>query len=104
MIPAIYSPNSDIESAGISFSEKLNMSRSDFDIIPLDPASRDNIEYAVRLHNSNLSLNYLEDILYHRNCMRVYMDKTFESMQSMMSRISMLENELKETSNDNKER
>jgi len=71
-------------------------------MVSVDPANPDNTEYAVRLSNSNLSLNYLEEILYHRNCMKVYMDKTFESMQGMMSRISVLENELREQSDSNK--
>lgn len=104
LLPAVYSESSDINGASATFAEKLNLSTSDFDIIPLDPASEDITEYAVRLHNSNLSLNHLEEILYHRNCMKVYMDKTFESMQCMMSRISLLEYELRELTDSNKQR
>ena len=104
LLPAIYSQSEDINGASAVFAEKLNLSQSDFDIISLDPASENFTEYAVRLHNSNLSLNHLEEILYHRNCMKVYMDKTFESMQVMMSRISLLENELRELTDSSKQK
>lgn len=102
LLPAIYSTSADISGASAVFSEKLNLSTSDFDIIPLEAANESVTEYAVRLHNSNLSLNHLEEILYHRNCMKVYMDKTFESMQCMMSRISLLETELRDLTMNNK--
>jgi hypothetical protein len=104
LLPAVYSQYSDINGASASFASKLNLSQSDFDIIPLDPASETVTEYAVRLHNSNLSLNHLEEILYHRSCMKVYMEKTFESMQSMMSRINVLESELRELTDSNKQK
>ena len=103
LIPAMYySENTDITSASEFFSEKLGVSKSDYDIFEIQPIISENTEYGVRLHNSKLSLNYLEEILYQKNCMKVYMDKTFESLQSMMSQISVLENELREQSESNR--
>lgn len=103
-VPAFYCSSNDFEEAKTFFSSKIGISSNEFDFFSIDPATHSKTEFGVRLHNSNLSLNYLEEILYQRNCMRIYMDKTFESMQGMMSRISVLENEIKEISDSNKER
>lgn len=96
IVPSLYSSSSDIESATIYFSKQLGVDSSEFDIFPIKSASPDHIELGVRLLNSSLCLSNIEDILYHRESMKVFLDKTFESMRSMMSRICLLEIEHKD--------
>lgn len=98
IVPSFYSNSSDIISASTHFSKQLGIDPSEYDIFPIKPATPDNIEFGVRLLHSTLSLSNIEDILYHRESMKVFLDKTFESMRSMMSRICLLEMELKEQS------
>lgn len=100
IVPSFYSSSTDIQLASTHFSKQLGIDPAEYDIFPIKPASSENIEFGVRLLHSTLSLSNIEDILYHRESMKVFLDKTFESMRSMMSRICLLEMELKEQSDN----
>lgn len=104
LIPSFYCPTSEKKDAESFFSDRMGINNDDFELFYINPAETDKIEYAVRLKKSKFNLNYLETILYQKSSMKVYFDKTFESLQSMMSRISVLENELRETNHEVKEK
>ena len=68
----------------------------EFELIKLSN-SNDNkkLEFAIKFHNSNLSLEKIEDLVYQRDCIKSLVEKTFESLQSMSEKLSQMEKELK---------
>lgn len=104
LLPSFYCPTNEKKDAELFFADKMGVNKDDFELFYINPAETDKIEYAVRLKKSKLSLNYLETILYQKSSMKIYLDKAFESLQGMMSRISVLENELRENNFEGREK
>lgn len=96
LVPAFYCSSKDLNSASSFFSKQLCLDPCDYEMIPASPAQAECTEYAVRLLNSSLSLSNIEEVLYHKESMKVFLEKTFESMRAMVSKIGLLETELKE--------
>ena len=54
-------------------------------------------EYAIKFKHSDLSLNKIEDLIYQRDCIKSLVEKTFESLQSMMDKLLNMEKDLRAT-------
>ena len=52
------------------------------------------LEYAIKFHNSDLSLDKLEDLINQRNNMKIILEKTYESMNILMKKFNENENNI----------
>lgn len=56
------------------------------DEIDLIKVNQEPLEYAIRFHNTDLSLEKLEDLINQRNNMKIILEKTYESMNILMNK------------------
>ncbi len=52
------------------------------------------MEYALKFHNSDLSLDKIEDLINQRNNMKVILEKTYESMNILMKKFNENDNNI----------
>jgi len=52
------------------------------------------LEYALKFHNSDLSLDKIEDLINQRNNMKVILEKTYESMNILMKKFNENDNNI----------
>lgn len=96
LMPCFYSSSPDKKSITDYVSKQLSIDNSEFEAFSITPANSNYLEYAVRLLNSSFSLSNIEEIIHSKESLKVFLDKTFESFKSMVSKINLLEIELKE--------
>ncbi len=64
----------------------------EFELINIDKT-----EYAIKFKSSDLSLNKIDDLIYQRDCIKSLVEKTFESLQTMMDKLLNMEKDLRAT-------
>jgi len=98
LLPAFHLNTSDISDIIKQCSIQFNLSSDKFELVEITDKTN-NINYGIKLHESNLSLKSIEDLIYQRNCMQSLSEKIFESLQSMTKKINELINSFKENGN-----
>ena len=98
LLPAFHLNTSDISDIRKQCSSQFNLSSDKFEIFEINDKSN-NINYAIKLYESSLSLSSLEDLIYQRNCMQSLSEKVFESLQLMTKKLNELINSFKENGN-----
>lgn len=53
-------------------------------------------ELYVKFFNSDLSVNKIEELIYQRDSLNSYVEKTIESMKTLQNKLKKLESEIKE--------
>ncbi len=98
LLPAFHLNTSDISDIRKQCSSQFNLSSDKFEIFEINDKTN-NINYAIKLYESSLSLSSLEDLIYQRNCMQSLSEKVFESLQLMTKKLNELINSFKENGN-----
>lgn len=97
LLPAFHLNTTDISDIIKQCSIQFNLSSDKFELLEITDKTN-NINYGIKLQESNLSLKSIEDLIYQRNCMQSLSEKIFESLQSM-TKINELINSFKENGN-----
>ena len=82
LLPAFHLNTTDISDIIKQCSIQFNLSSDKFELLEITDKTN-NINYGIKLQESNLSLKSIEDLIYQRNCMQSLSEKIFESLQSM---------------------
>lgn len=98
LLPAFHLNTTDINDIIKQCSIQFNLSSDKFELLEITDKTN-NINYGIKLQESNLSLKSIEDLIYQRNCMQSLSEKIFESLQSMTKKINELINSFKENGN-----
>ena len=98
LLPAFHLNTTDISDIIKQCSIQFNLSSDKFELLEITDKTN-NINYGIKLQESNLSLKSIEDLIYQRNCMQSLSEKIFESLQSMTKKINELINSFKENGN-----
>ena len=98
LLPAFHLNTTDITDIIKQCSIQFNLSSDKFELLEITDKTN-NINYGIKLQESNLSLKSIEDLIYQRNCMQSLSEKIFESLQSMTKKINELINSFKENGN-----
>ena len=98
LLPAFHLNTNDISDIIKQCSIQFNLTSDKFELLEITDKSN-NINYGIKLKESNLSLKSIEDLIYQRNCMQSLSEKIFESLQSMTKKINELINSFKENGN-----
>ena len=98
LLPAFHLNTSDMSDIIKQCSIQFNISSDKFELLEITDKTN-NINYGIKLQESNLSLKSIEDLIYQRNCMQSLSEKIFESLQSMTKKINELINSFKENGN-----
>ena len=98
LLPAFHLNTTDISDIIKQCSIQFNLSSDKFELLEISD-NTSNINYGIKLKESNLSLKSIEDLIYQRNCMQSLSEKIFESLQSMTKKINELINSFKENGN-----
>ena len=98
LLPAFHLNTTDISDIIKQCSIQFNLSSDKFELLEITDKTN-NINYGIKLKESNLSLKSIEDLIYQRNCMQSLSEKIFESLQSMTKKINELINSFKENGN-----
>ena len=101
LLPAFHINTNDINEIIKQCSIQFNLTSDKFDILEIiDNTNNLNyINYGIRIKESSLSLNSIEDLIYQRNCMQSLSEKVFESLQLMTKKLNDLINSFKENGN-----
>jgi len=70
-------------------STQFEKSSNEFELIKIDKS-----EFALKFNQSDLSLNKIEDLIYQRDCIKSLVEKTFESLQTIMDKLLHMEKDL----------
>ena len=82
---------------------QFNLSKDKFELIDFND-NTNHKNFVIKFKKSILSLNYMEEILYQRECLKSISEKTFESLKLMIEKLTELENQVKSFhKNDNNE-
>ena len=98
LLPAFHLNTNDISDIIKQCSIQFNLTSDKFELLEITDKTN-NINYGIKLQESNLSLKSIEDLIYQRNCMQSLSEKIFESLQSMTKKINELINSFKENGN-----
>ena len=98
LLPAFHLNTTDISDIIKQCSIQFNLTSDKFELLEITDKTN-NINYGIKLQESNLSLKSIEDLIYQRNCMQSLSEKIFESLQSMTKKINELINSFKENGN-----
>ena len=98
LLPAFHLNTTDISDIIKQCSIQFNLSSDKFELLEITDKTN-NINYGIKLQESNLSLKSIEDLIYQRNCMQSLSEKVFESLQLMTKRLNELINSFKENGN-----
>ena len=98
LLPAFHLNTTDINDIIKQCSIQFNLSSDKFELLEITDKTN-NINYGIKLQESNLSLKSIEELIYQRNCMQSLSEKIFESLQSMTKKINELINSFKENGN-----
>jgi hypothetical protein len=98
LLPAFHLNTTDSSDIIKQCSIQFNLSSDKFELLEITDKTN-NINYGIKLKESNLSLKSIEDLIYQRNCMQSLSEKIFESLQSMTKKINELINSFKENGN-----
>ena len=98
LLPAFHLNTTDSSDIIKQCSIQFNLSSDKFELLEIIDKTN-NINYGIKLQESNLSLKSIEDLIYQRNCMQSLSEKIFESLQSMTKKINELINSFKENGN-----
>ena len=98
LLPAFHLNTTDISDIIKQCSIQFDLTSDKFELLEIIDKTN-NINYGVKLKESNLSLKSIEDLIYQRNCMQSLSEKIFESLQSMTKKINELINSFKENGN-----
>jgi len=98
LLPAFHINSTDINDIIKQCSIQFNLASDKFELIEITDKTN-NINYAIKLIESSLSLSSIEDLIYQRNCMQSLSEKTFESLQLMAKRLNELIISFKEHGN-----
>jgi hypothetical protein len=98
LLPAFHLNTTDISDIIKQCSIQFNLTSDKFELLEITDKTN-NINFGIKLKESNLSLKSIEDLIYQRNCMQSLSEKIFESLQSMTKKINELINSFKENGN-----
>ena len=98
LLPAFHLNTTDISDIIKQCSIQFNLTSDKFELLEITDKTN-NINYGIKLKESNLSLKSIEDLIYQRNCMQSLSEKIFESLQSTTKKINELINSFKENGN-----
>ena len=98
LLPAFHLNTTDISDIIKQCCIQFNLTSDKFELLEITDKTN-NINYGIKLKESNLSLKSIEDLIYQRNCMQSLSEKIFESLQSMTKKINELINSFKENGN-----
>jgi hypothetical protein len=56
--------------------------------------NKEPLEYAVKFHKTDLSLEKIEDLINQRNNMKIILEKTYESMNILMKKFNDNDNHI----------
>jgi hypothetical protein len=98
LLPAFHLNTTDISDIIKQCSIQFNLTSDKFELLEITDKTN-NINFGIKLKESNLSLKSIEDLIYQRNCMQSLSEKIFESLQSTTKKINELINSFKENGN-----
>ena len=98
LLPTFHLNTTDISEIIKQCSIQFNLTSDKFELLEITDKTN-NINFGIKLKESNLSLKSIEDLIYQRNCMQSLSEKIFESLQSMTKKINELINSFKENGN-----
>ena len=98
LLPAFHLNTTDISDIKKYCSNQFNLSQDKFELLEIRD-NTNNINYALKFLESSLSLKLIEDLIYLRNCIQSFNEKTFESLKYMTEKINELISSFKESGN-----
>lgn len=93
LVPAFYFNTTDKGNIVKALSAQFDSNDHEFELYDLQLDDR--INYAVKFKDSDLSLSAIEELIYHRDCIKSICEKTFESLRAMTEKLTEGEKELR---------
>jgi hypothetical protein len=101
LLPAFYTKETDLDelvSNRFNFkkllcSKQFEKKTDEFELKQL--GDKNSKEFAVKFHESDLSINKIEELIYQRDCLVSLVEKTYESLQTMSEKFADMESQIK---------